>query len=163
MSATFETWVAMVLNHEGGYVCDPHDPGGETCYGISKRSYPDVDIEGLTRAEASAIYRRDFWDQIRGDDLPPPVAYCVGDMAVNAGVGTAVRQLQRALGLRADGIVGAETIRVAYQADLRSLLDVLTELRVEHYMTLPAFHRYGGGWVNRAFATVRAARQLETA
>jgi lysozyme family protein len=163
MSGTFEAWVAMVLAHEGGYCYDSQDPGGETKYGITQRAYPALDIAALTEAEARAIYQRDYWDRIRGDDLPPPVAFCVGDMAVNAGVLTAVTQLQRALGLRADGIVGAETIRVAYQADLRSLLDVLTELRVEHYMTQPAFNRYGAGWVNRAFATVRAARQLEMA
>jgi len=83
-------------------------------------------------------------------------------MAVNAGAPMAVRQLQRALGLPPDGIVGPETIRAAHQANPRSLLDVLTEARIEHYMTLPLFNRYGPGWVNRAFATVRAARQLET-
>jgi lysozyme family protein len=163
MSATFEAWVEMVLAHEGGYCYDSHDPGGETKYGITQRAYPDVDIAALTEDVARAIYYADYWLPIRGDELPAPVAYCVGDMAVNAGVPTAVHQLQEALKIRADGIVGPETIAAAYRADTRSLLEALTEARIEYYMALPTFERFGKGWVNRALATVRAARQLETA
>jgi lysozyme family protein len=163
MTAACEAWLEMVLAHEGGYSFDSRDPGGETRYGISQRAYPALDIAALTEAEARAIYQRDYWDRIRGDDLPPPVAFCVGDMAVNAGVPTAVHQLQRALGIQADGIVGLETIAAAYRADTRSLLEALTEARIEYYMARPTFERFGKGWVSRALATVRAARQLETA
>ncbi len=51
----------LIDNWEGGYVNDPHDSGGETNFGISKRSYPDMDIKDLTREDAEEIYYRDFW------------------------------------------------------------------------------------------------------
>jgi hypothetical protein len=63
MSEHFERAVAFVLRHEGGYVNDPRDPGGETKYGISKRAYPRLDIKGLTEADAKEIYRRDYWEK----------------------------------------------------------------------------------------------------
>ena len=74
---SFETVVHMVLEHEGGYVNHPSDPGGETKYGISKRAYPDVDIAELTKDDAADLYKRDYWDRIKGDDLPAGVACAV--------------------------------------------------------------------------------------
>ena len=63
---TFEEAFSRLMGHEGGYSNDPLDPGGETNWGISKRSYPNVDITNLTRAEAKVIYREDFWKVIGG-------------------------------------------------------------------------------------------------
>uniref|UniRef100_UPI0039E582BF glycosyl hydrolase 108 family protein n=1 Tax=Klebsiella pneumoniae TaxID=573 RepID=UPI0039E582BF len=62
----FDDLIGRVLGHEGGYVNDPRDPGGETQFGISKRAYPNVDIKGLTRETAISIYKRDFWDRVQG-------------------------------------------------------------------------------------------------
>ena len=70
MKANFEACMAEVFKHEGGYVNDPHDPGGETNMGISKRSYPKENIRGMTRARAAQIYHKDFWDKLKCDDLP---------------------------------------------------------------------------------------------
>ena len=56
----FSEIIPIVLRHEGGYVNDPLDKGGETNYGISKRSYPHLDIHSLTLADAKTIYKRDF-------------------------------------------------------------------------------------------------------
>ena len=61
MSSSFDLAIPIVLENEGGYVNDPADPGGETKYGISKRSYPALDIKNLTVEQATAIYLRDFW------------------------------------------------------------------------------------------------------
>ena len=52
MKTTFEEIIEIVLEHEGGYVNDPDDAGGETKYGIAKRWYPDVDIKNLTKEQA---------------------------------------------------------------------------------------------------------------
>ena len=95
----FNEAIERVLSHEGGYVNNPADPGGETQWGISKRSYPNVDIKALTRSQAVEIYRRDFWGAVNADDMPDGVAYQTLDFAVNSGVGTAIRYMQRALGV----------------------------------------------------------------
>ena len=54
--AEFKLAIPRVITNEGGYVNDPDDPGGETKYGISKRSYPALDIKNLTVEQATAIY-----------------------------------------------------------------------------------------------------------
>lgn len=72
-----------VLAHEGGYVNDPRDAGGETQWGISKRSYPKLNIQALTRPDAVAIYRRDFWQRVGGDQLPKAFAFQALDAAVS--------------------------------------------------------------------------------
>src|SRR5574343_326744 len=72
---TFDQAFDRLIGHEGGYVFDPHDPGGETKFGISKRAYPALDIAALTLADAKAIYRRDYWDGAQCDRLPPDLAF----------------------------------------------------------------------------------------
>src|SRR5690606_39725856 len=82
--------VEVVLEHEGGYVNDPRDPGGETNWGISKRAYPDLDIANLTRTDAIAIYYRDWWQRYEYDRLKDDaVVTKLLDMAVNMGPATA--------------------------------------------------------------------------
>ena len=61
MLVKFDDIIKVVLKHEGGYVNDPKDPGGETNFGIAKRSHPDVDIENLTEDEAKDIYKEHYW------------------------------------------------------------------------------------------------------
>src|SRR5690606_38914271 len=108
--------VEMVLRHEGGYVYDPADPGGETKYGISKRSYPQLDIRNLIREQAIEIYRRDWWDRYGYDRIKSlDVATKVLDLAVNMGPAAAHRLLQEALvflghQLAVDGILGPKTL-----------------------------------------------------
>jgi lysozyme family protein len=110
MPTAFDAAFTAVLGAEGGYVNNPADPGGETNWGISRRSYPDLDIAHLTWDDAKAIYRRDFWDKIQGDKLPPPLAMIVFDSAVNNGPARAAKWLQRAVGVTEDGIIGPATL-----------------------------------------------------
>lgn len=110
--ATFDQAVGMVLKHEGGYVNDPVDPGGETKYGISKRAYPKVDIAGLTVDGAKAIYKRDYWDAIGADQLPANVRYAAFDTAVNMGVGVA-RKFLKESGGDLDKFIGLRRARYA--------------------------------------------------
>lgn len=112
----FDRAFKELIGHEGGYVsaataAQRGDPGGETKFGITKRSYPHVDIAGLTLAGAKAIYRRDFWDRCRCDDMPYALAYITFDVAVNSGIRAAGLDLQRSLirvgqKITADGIIG---------------------------------------------------------
>ena len=119
----------FVLAHEGGHVCDPTDPGGETKFGISKRTYPDLDIAGLTKERAREILARDYWDELRLGRLPAPLALVLMDTAVNLGRGRATKLLQAAFNqlavgagllvresggrrierLRVDGVLGSKT------------------------------------------------------
>ena len=91
----FETAIERILAHEGGYVNNPRDPGGETQWGISKRSYPAVDIRALTREGAKAIYERDFWRPVVSTVADGALQYQLMDSAVNHGMGNAVRSWQR--------------------------------------------------------------------
>ena len=100
---TFDRCVRAVLLEEGGLSDHPQDPGGLTKYGISRRAYPDLDIRRLTMDDVIEIYRRDYWNPVCGTDLPASLALLVFDSAVNQGVGTAARLLQKAVGVTADG------------------------------------------------------------
>lgn len=145
---------------EGGYVRDPGDPGGETKYGVSKRSFPKMDIKKLTLQQAARIYRRHFWDQIRGDQIQDQkLANKLFDLSVNIGVSRAVRILQQACGLcglpvAENGIPTASTLTVVNMCDARSLLAEFKALAAGYYRDLahqhPALQRFLGGWLKRA-------------
>lgn len=145
----FETALARVLAHEGGYVNDPKDPGGETKYGISKRAYPDVNIRSLTKAQAGALYRRDYWDAISGDELPPAVAFQVFDAAVNHGVAWASRTLQCAVRVPVDGVIGPQTIAAVENVRAAATIEAFNDYRERYYRKLPTFARFGKGWLAR--------------
>ena len=119
--------IAFVLKWEGGYVNDPRDPGGETNMGISKNSYPALDIANLTRDQAVAIYQRDYWQASGADKLPWPLCLMHFDTAVNAGVGRANQLLQDSNG---------DLVRYA-------------ALRLEFYCGLKTFTHFGAAWTRR--------------
>ena len=160
----FRHAVEIVLRHEGGYVKDPLDPGGETKFGISKRAYPDLDIANLTREQAIEIYRRDWWKRYGYDRIKSlEVATKVFDLAVNMGPQAAHRCLQRALhacGQRhvvIDGLIGQQTIGAVNSVESEAAL--LAALRAEaaaHYRGLierrEELRRFEQGWLNRAYA-----------
>lgn len=152
---SFDAAFEMVTDsiHEGGYVNDPNDPGGETKYGISKRQYPNEDIANLTLARAKVLYRRDYWDPIKGDQLPAALAICLFDMAVNSGVAQAVRTLQRAIDVHVDGIMGPGTLGKALALPEKILVAYMQAERVLYLMSLPTFKNFGRGWTRRVIST----------
>ena len=94
---TFDEIIDLTLEHEGGYVHDPSDLGGETNFGIAKRFYPDVDIKNLTKEGAKEIYKKDYWDKNKIDDVSDNLKHIYFDMCVNQGRRTAVKILQSAI------------------------------------------------------------------
>lgn len=152
--SNFKTAVAIILSHEGGYVNDPRDAGGETRYGISKRAYPNVDIKDLTREEAIAIYKRDYWDKVRGDSLPFGVALAVFDFAVNAGVDRSIKLLQRCVDAKQDGKFGDITLAAVLAHNKHGLMEELATGRILYYAGLDSFKTYGAGWTRRAVETL---------
>lgn len=145
----FDTAFARVVHHEGGYVWHPDDPGGETKWGISKRSYPDLDIRDLTKAQAKDIYRRDYWDKIVVPGLPFSITFQMFDAAVNQGVTTAIRLLQKTVGVKVDGILGPKTREAAVAAPERTLVLRFLSERLRHYTRTNGWSRFGTGWTRR--------------
>lgn len=157
---TFETSIERVLGHEAGYVNNPADPGGETKWGISKRSYPHLDIRNLTRSEAIAIYRRDFWEHIHADLLSDAGAYQVLDAAVNSGIPQSIRFLQRALSVADDGYWGPVTqdaFRIACSSKLgeSECLILFNCERWEFMSRLQNWPNAGRGWSRRIIQNLR--------
>jgi lysozyme family protein len=145
---TSESSIAFVLDHEGGYGNDPQDSGGETNFGLSKRSYPHLDIKSLTRPGAAAIYWRDFWTPMRCGELPPIFGAALFDAAVNEGPHAAVVLLQAALGVPVDGVLGPRTLAAVRVAG-RSLLMEFLARRILQYAASPKFGHDGKGWIRR--------------
>lgn len=149
METNFKQAVAAVLEHEGGYVDDPKDPGGETKYGISKRSYPQEDIKKLTKKRAREIYHSDYWQACSCDDLPAGVDMMTFDTAVNQGPSVARRLLQRACGVTVDGIIGPVTLDAIRGMPAPALLSEYAARRAVRYGSLDSFRRFGLGWMRR--------------
>ena len=156
----FDQAVEIVLDHEGGEVNDPNDPGGHTKYGISKRAYPDLDIGELTKDDAKRIYKSDYWDRIRGDEMPSAVDIGVFDMAVNAGNRTAVQLLQRIVGVTDDGVIGPITLEAVRKHDANWLAVRYAAERISYYAALSQWQRYGRGWTSRVVKTAIEAVML---
>jgi lysozyme family protein len=153
--------IDRVLIHEGGLSDDPRDAGGRTRWGISQKTYPTLDVGKLTRADAIALYRRDFWAPIQGDALPPALAFQALDAAVNHGVGRTVRWLQRLTGVKIDGRLGPVSLAAIRGADEARLIERLLALRLELYAEHERFAVFGRGWTLRIAANLRyAARDL---
>jgi lysozyme family protein len=150
MIGSFNFAFAKVVSVEGGYVDDKNDPGGATKFGISQRSYPDVDIKNLTLDQAKEIYRADYWNPVHGDELPDPLSHFVFDAAVNQGVSHAIYMLQTALKVTTDGKIGEKTIAAARASNNEACANFMM-LRSFRYMSTINFGRYGPGWMNRLF------------
>lgn len=146
----FDKAFNLVVGVEGGYSLNPNDPGGETKYGISKRSYPSVDIAALTLDAAKAIYQSDYWNAVSGDSLPWPLALLVFDCAVNQGQPVARVLLQTALGVAADGDIGPKTLAAAAASTVWHAAKFM-DLRVKRYLANPNAPTFGDGWIIRCF------------
>jgi lysozyme family protein len=144
----FDTAFDRVLGNEGGYTFNEKDPGGETKWGISKRSYPHLNIKELTREDAKRIYYADFWRNC-GVGLHDSVVYQVFDAAVNHGIGNAIRMLQRAAKVADDGHWGPVSA-TAYEAmdESDALIRFLSQ-RLRFMAKLTTWLEFGRGWANR--------------
>ena len=132
--------IGVILKHEGGYVNDPDDLGGETKYGISKRSYPNLDIKNLTKSEAVAIYERDYYIPLKiGEFTNINLALNYMDMAVNSGKTNATKLLTEARALAAQN--SASNIVEIYKDLRRSYYTRIAELRNNQ--------KFLKGWLNR--------------
>ncbi len=145
----FDEAFERLIGHEGGYVNHPNDPGGETKYGISKRSYPGENIKEMTLVRAKDIYQRDYWWKAGCDLVPECVKFDLFDTAVNAGPGAAIRMLQKALGVVQDGVIGPKTMQAISSMDPERLDKRFNGHRLDHLNNLPTWPDLGRGWAQR--------------
>jgi lysozyme family protein len=145
----FDAAFDILIGHEGGYVNHPDDPGGETKFGISKRAYPELNIAALTLEEAKSIYREDYWDRVRADDLPLELRFPLFDGAVNAGVAQSIKWLQRAVGVRGDGVIGPITMVAVKSIGSHKTAANFLGQRLKHMTGLKHWDQFGRGWARR--------------
>ena len=155
MLVEFDDILEVVLHHEGGFVNDPDDPGGETNFGVAKRSHPDVDIANLTKEGAKEIYKEHYWDRNKVESLSEELRHIYFDMCVNQGRGRAVKIMQRAANAKGadlvvDGGMGPKTIAAMDGVEL----DRVRAYRVKYYADLvtrkPDLEKFYFGWFRRA-------------
>jgi lysozyme family protein len=159
LSELLQVWLVRILGHEGGETDDPDDPGGHTKWGICQRSYPDLDISALTVGDAAAIYLRDYAAPLRLWRFEDGVAFQLFDFAVNSGPSTALKQLQEALGLEPDGVIGPISLAAISARSESDLVMLIIAERLNYMASLRNWPAHGRGWVRRMAKNLRYAEQ----
>ena len=156
MKTTFNEIIEQVLEHEGGYVNDPDDAGGETNFGIAKRWYPSVDIKNLTKEQAKHIYHTDYWKPAKCDSVPPQLRHIYFDMCVNFGRKGAVKVLQQAANsktrnkIEVDGGMGPATLKAIQNVELERVRSYRVLRFANLVIKKPEQERFWVGWYRRA-------------
>ena len=149
----FDQAVNVILKHEGGLVNNPNDPGGITNFGISKRSYPEVDIYNLTKEQAKEIYERDYWKPLRLYMIDNAnVCLELFDFSVNAGLSRAVKMAQKLAGTKEDGQLGGITANAINEFE-GDFVKAFKHSRIIYYESLARNNHnlkmFLNGWLNR--------------
>ena len=168
MQANYDKCLETILHHEGGYVNHPKDPGGETNLGVTKRVYLEhggtKDMKELTVEDVAPIYKKGYWDKMKGDELPNGLDLCVFDFGVNAGPGRAAKYLQTMIGTTPDGGIGPMTLKAVdeyvNQHGLAKAIDNYQDARQGYYEKLSTFDTFGRGWTRRVEETTQLAKTL---
>lgn len=159
MIGTLEHSLSLIFGSEGGYVNSPHDKGGATKYGITAatlgswrklgRSATPDEVKGLTIGEAAQILTRQYAAPIHYDELPSPIDFLMLDEAVMSGPVRAIIDMQKALGIKADGNLGVQTMTAIKAADLATLVRKYDAQRFSFLRRLHDWIFFGKGWNNR--------------
>ena len=168
MKSNFEECMARLLAHEGGYVWHAEDPGGETNFGVTRAVYEqyvgrqvmDGEMEGLTHDDVYPIYKENYWDRVRGDDLPSGVDWAVFDFCVNSGVSRSAKALQRIVGVEQDGGIGPMTLQAIAEIEPADIIEQMHHMRDGFYRSLSTFDTFGRGWIRRNDETKEQALAL---
>ena len=156
----FTLALTRALVHEGGKVDDPRDPGGRTNQGVTQRVYDGYrrrknlqtrDVYLMNDQERNEIYKRQYWDVVRGDELPPGVDYLILDGAINSGPLQSVKWIQRALGtVKVDGHLGDATLgAIMAYGDHDILIADAADRRMAFLRALKTWKTFGKGWTRR--------------
>lgn len=172
MKDSFVFSLNIVLEKEGGFVNHPKDPGGATNLGVTKATYEAWtkkkvsidDMKKLTIAQVTPIYKKNYWDAVRGDDLPKGLDLSVFDFGVNAGPGRAIKMLQRMVGTPDDGKFGPGTLKAVNdyitKFSLSTAIKNYANARRAYYKSLGTFPTFGRGWLRRVDEVEKRALTL---
>ncbi len=181
MTERFLECLRFVLKWEGGLSNHPDDPGGRTNKGITQSVYnswrkekglPPRDVAQITDNEVRQIYFERYWTPSHAGQLPPPLDLVVFDCAVNCGVATSIRLLQKALSElgyytdKVDGIFGNLTAQAVEKCrkdgKLPILINKCVQLRNLRYHEIatknPRLKTFLKGWLNRTADLLRTVR-----
>jgi lysozyme family protein len=164
----FEQSLKMILHHEGGYVNHPSDPGGRTNLGVTQAVWEDwVDgpvtedeMRSLTVADVTPIYKKNYWDRARCDDLESGIDFSVFDLCVNGGVGRGAKMLQKVVGVTQDGGIGPQTLAAVSRMTPVDIIEQYAAEREAFYRRLKTFDTFGRGWLRRNEETRLAALEM---
>ena len=169
MQDNFEKCLETILHHEGGYVNHPKDPGGETNLGVTKRVWEEwggeKDMKDLTPEDVAPLYKKNYWDRIKGDQLPSGLDLAVFDWAVNSGTGRAAKKLQTMIGTVADGGIGPNTLKkldeyIEASGGIEATIKMYCAVRQDFYESLSTFDTFGKGWTRRNQETEELALSM---
>ena len=140
MKDNFDECLKMLLHHEGGYVNHPSDPGGETNLGVTKKVYQEwggtKDMKDLTVEDVAPIYKKNYWDRCKCDDLESGVDWVVFDWAVNSGTGRSAKAIQKICGATQDGAIGPKTLALIGKQDTQYVIEEFGKVRQDFYESL---------------------------
>jgi len=168
MIGNFEQCLALVLKEEGGYVDNPHDPGGMTNLGVTKTTWENwvghpVDektMRDLGPLDVAPLYRKNYWMAAQCERLPAGLDLCVFDAAVNSGVSQSIKFVQRALDVVIDGILGQQSLAAMASRDLPELIEQTCEERLHFLQNLRTWSNFGEGWSNRVIRVQQNALRM---
>ena len=158
MDSNFDKSLIKVLEHEGGYVYHPEDPGGETNLGVTKKVYDNwvtendlvvKDMQDITVNDVMPIYKKNYWLKAKCDQLPIGIDYIIFDMSVNHGVSRAAKFLQGVVGAEQDVVIGSKTLAMVDKMEQSDIVEALCLEREDFYRNLKTFNTFGNGWLNR--------------
>lgn len=168
MQNNFDKCLEMLLHHEGGYVNDSRDSGGMTNLGVTKRVYDkwidrestEEEMRNLTPEDVSPIYKKNYWDRVKGDLLPSGLDWACFDWAVNSGSGRPAKAVQRAVGATVDGAIGKNTVALVMEKDPEFIIDYVYTVRKSFYEGLDDYKHFGRGWSRRNKETLKQALSM---
>jgi len=169
MSAeNFDKCLKMLLSHEGGFVNHPEDPGGITNLGVTKKVYDEwidrnsteQEMRDLTPADVGPIYKKNYWDRVKGDSLPSGLDWAAFDWCVNSGKSRPSKAIQRAVGATQDGSIGSQTIGLIMEKDPKFIIEYVYDVRQGFYESLDTFKTFGRGWTRRNKETLEQALKM---
>jgi lysozyme family protein len=170
MKENWDNAFKLMLASEGGYVHHPSDPGGRTNLGVTQatwenwmgRQSDEAEMRGLTPEKVEPMYKKKYWDAVRGDELPVGLDYLMFDFAVNAGAGRAIKTLQTAIGVTPDGGFGPITMAAVQTVDFVDLIERFSQAKEDFYRSLTTFSTFGTGWLNRVATVKQHATSMVT-
>jgi len=168
MNKNYDRCLTMLLKHEGGYVNDPNDAGGRTNLGVTQKVYEnwverdvtEQEMRDLTVEDVAPIYKNNYWDRGKCDDLPSGVDWCIFDWGVNSGMSRSAKALQRIVGVEADGGIGPMTLQAVNDFDPLEIITKMHLSRQHFYESLDNFVNFGRGWTRRNNETKETALEM---